>query len=93
MLPASTVQMLAGTSIVYSALLTVCYLKRRLCRHHVLAIVMIIGGIAIVGWAVYLDNRGKEMKHTFEDQLFGVCLLQLGILSGAIGFIIEEKFI
>ena len=75
MLPASTVQMLAGTSIVYSALLTVCYLKRRLHRHHVLAIVLIISGIAIVGWAVYLDNRGKEHKHSFNDQVFGVCLL------------------
>ncbi len=41
--------MLSGTNIVYSALLTVFYLKKKLYRHHYLAITMIILGVTIVG--------------------------------------------
>ena len=41
--------MLSGTNIVYSALLTVFYLKKNLYRHHYLAITMIVLGVIIVG--------------------------------------------
>lgn len=41
--------MLSGTNIVYSAILTVFYLKKKLYRHHYLAIVCIVTGVVVVG--------------------------------------------
>ena len=89
--------MLGGTGIVYSAILTVFYLKRKLYRQHLLGIILILIGVLVVGLALYFNHRGSENhnghEHTFADLVFGNVLLQLGILCGAVGYIIEEKFL
>ncbi len=54
MIPASIVQMLGGTIIVYSSLLSVFYLKKELFRYHILSIVMIMTGVFLVGLSFYL---------------------------------------
>jgi drug/metabolite transporter (DMT)-like permease len=58
--PASIVQMLSGTNIVYSALLTVFYLKKRLYRHHYLAIGLIVAGVVIVGLDCILYDKHEQ---------------------------------
>ena len=94
MIPASTVQMLSGTSIVYSAILTVIYLKKKLYKHHFLGITLILLGVFLVGLACFLDHKHPEdpVEEDTDELVFGIILLQVGILFGAIGFIIEEKF-
>lgn len=93
MIPASTVQMLSGTSIIYSALLTIFYLKKQLYRHHFLGIFLILGGVLLVGYACFLyHTHGDEPGQSAEDMFFGIILLQIGIIFGACGFIVEEKF-
>jgi drug/metabolite transporter (DMT)-like permease len=54
--------MLSGTNIVYSALLTVFYLRKRLYRHHLLAIGLIITGVSLVGLACLLYDNHEEFK-------------------------------
>jgi undecaprenyl pyrophosphate phosphatase UppP len=54
--------MLAGTNIVYSALLTVFYLKKKLYRHHYLAIILIVGGVVTVGMNCILYDRHEEFE-------------------------------
>ncbi len=54
--------MLSGTNIVYSALLTVFYLKKKLYRHHYLAIGLIIAGVTLVGLACLLYDEHEEFK-------------------------------
>lgn len=46
---ASVFQMLRGTMVVFTGILTVLLLKRRLHGHHWLGIVLISAGAAIVG--------------------------------------------
>ena len=46
---ASVFQMLRGTMVVFTGILTVLLLKRRLHIHHWLGIVLISAGAAIVG--------------------------------------------
>ncbi|TNV80943.1 hypothetical protein FGO68_gene14050 [Halteria grandinella] len=95
LLPASIVEMLSATNIIFSAILTVFYLKKKLYRHHYLAIFMIMCGVILVGLATLLMEEQDHQKHlqkSMEDIAYGIVLLQIGILCGTIGFIIEEKF-
>jgi drug/metabolite transporter (DMT)-like permease len=87
--------MLSGTNIVYSAILTVLYLKQKIYRHHYLGIFLITLGVILVGVACLLDhNHDDDLdKKGVGDLIAGIALLQFGIFMGAAGFIIEEKFI
>lgn len=65
MIPASTVQMLSGTNIIYSALLTVFYLKKPLYRQHLLGVILILIGVVLVGVAclvyhIHGDDPSKD---------------------------------
>jgi drug/metabolite transporter (DMT)-like permease len=73
--PASIVQMLSGTNIVYSALLTVFYLKKKLYRHHFLAIGLIVSGVIIVGLDCILYDKHEEFKKLSNTKVM------LGILQ------------
>jgi drug/metabolite transporter (DMT)-like permease len=66
--------MLSGTNIVYSAILTVLYLKKRLFRHHYLGIALILIGVVLVGLACLYDH------HHPDDPQKGIADLILGIL-------------
>jgi drug/metabolite transporter (DMT)-like permease len=52
--------MLSGTNIIYSALLTVFYLKKKLYRQHLLGVILILLGVLLVGLACYWYHRHGE---------------------------------
>lgn len=77
LIPASTVQMISGTSIVYSAILSVCYLKKKLYRHQYLGILLITIGIVLVGLACFYSHHHNQdsKEHSNFEILIGIVFL------------------
>lgn len=56
---------------------------------------MIMCGVILVGLATLISDKQSDhnpLQRTTEDIVYGIILLQFGILCGTVGFIIEEKF-
>ncbi len=65
--------MLSGSNIVYSALLTVFYLKKKLYRHHYLAIVFIVTGVVVVGLdCIFYDKHESFQKLSDTKIMLGI---------------------
>ena len=69
--------MLSGINIVYSAILTVWYLKKKIYRHHYLGIVLISLGVMLVGFACLISHHhdDDEKKRNIWDLVGGITLL------------------
>jgi len=77
------------------AFFSICFLGKKQYRHHWVAIVMIVGGIAFVGWvSIHYDN-----KHPSDDAAesgsvaFGMLLVFISQLFAGCQFISEEKIL
>uniref|UniRef100_A0A8C3RE25 Solute carrier family 35 member F6 n=1 Tax=Cyanoderma ruficeps TaxID=181631 RepID=A0A8C3RE25_9PASS len=91
MTSASSFQMLRGSLIIFTGLLSVAFLGRKLEWSHWLGILLTILGLALVGLA---DLRGSGgAGHGLADVITGdlLILLAQGIVS--IQMVLEEKFI
>ncbi|KAF4804047.1 Solute carrier family 35 member F6 [Turdus rufiventris] len=88
---ASSFQMLRGSLIIFTGLLSVAFLGRRLCWSHWLGMALTVAGLALVGLA---DLRGSGgAGHGTAGVVTGdlLILLAQGIVS--IQMVLEEKFI
>lgn len=70
---ASVYQMMRGLIVFITALFSIIFLKRILYRHHYTALVLIVGGIALVGVASIQNSSGSG-KGT-GSTILGICLL------------------
>ncbi len=61
--------MLSGTNIVYSALLTVFYLKQKIYRHHYLGIAIILVGTVIVGLNSIINDSSGELSRLTTTEI------------------------
>lgn len=52
--------MLKSCLLVFAALLAVFYLKNKLYRHHVSAIILVIIGVSTVGLAMIIDEKSNQ---------------------------------
>jgi hypothetical protein len=59
LIAASAASMLRSTIVIFTAILSVVYLKNKLYRHHALAVFLIIIGTTIVGAALLIEG-GKN---------------------------------
>jgi drug/metabolite transporter (DMT)-like permease len=96
LIPASTVEMLGGTGIIYAALLTKFLIGKRLSSHQKSGIFFIIVGVILVAISCIsnhseLSKRKGLISYSLRETIFGIFLLQLGIFMGAVGFVFEEK--
>ncbi|XP_039577491.1 solute carrier family 35 member F6 isoform X5 [Passer montanus] len=91
MTSASSFQMLRGSLIIFTGLLSVAFLGRRLEWSHWSGILLTILGLALVGLADLRGSGGTE--HGLADVVTGdlLILLAQGIVS--IQMVLEEKFI
>ena len=78
--------MLRSSVVIFTALLSVIFLKKKLYRHHVTALVAVVLGIFLVGYAGV-----KNDKHS--STIVGIIVLLVGQMLGATGYIVEEKFL
>lgn len=73
LVPASIWQMLRGGTLALVAVFSVLFLGRKLYRHHIVGIVLVVIGITIIGIAAII---GTEPGHTDSDQeSLGVILI------------------
>ena len=88
MIATSVTQMLRSSVVVFSALLALIFLKKKLYRHHVSSIVVIVIGISLGGLSQVLDS-----EEGIQLQPLGVIIVLVAQMFGATGYVIEEKFL
>jgi len=82
-IPASVWQMLRGSSIVFSAILSILFLKRKLYVFNLIGLVLCVSGIGLVGFANYQGNQSDDASgpgNSASDLVLGMTL----VLSGQV---------
>eukprot|EP00128_Syssomonas_multiformis_P017031 Colp12_sorted_trinity150504_noHs@30295 len=87
---ASVYQMLRGAMVIFTAMFSVIFLKRRLRLQHYLGLFFVVSGIAIVGLSsVLFESSGEASK----DPVLGNILVLVAQVVVATQFVVEEKLI
>ncbi|KAM6323552.1 LOW QUALITY PROTEIN: solute carrier family 35 member F6 [Aegotheles albertisi] len=91
MTSASSFQMLRGSVIIFTGLLSVAFLGRRLELSQWLGILVTIVGLVVVGLA---DLHGSDhQKHKLSEVITGDLLIVMAQVVVAIQMVLEEKFV
>ncbi|XP_074676977.1 solute carrier family 35 member F6 [Strix aluco] len=91
MTSASSFQMLRGSVIIFTGLLSVAFLGRKLELSQWLGILVTIGGLVLVGLA---DLRSSPtQKHKLSEVITGDLLIIMAQVIVAIQMVLEEKFV
>ena len=78
--------MFRSSVVIFTATLAYFFLKKKLYRHHVASIILIIIGIVFGGISQLQSNGGNI-------SVIGVVLILVAQLFGSTGYVIEEKFL
>ncbi|XP_056284074.1 solute carrier family 35 member F6 [Pseudoliparis swirei] len=92
MTSASSFQMLRGAVIIFTGLLSVTFLGRRLAPSQWFGILTTILGLVIVGLADFF-NGNKDNTHKLSDILTGDLLIILAQVIVSVQMVLEEKFV
>eukprot|EP00299_Pterocystis_sp_00344_P015784 c7896_g1_i1.p1 GENE.c7896_g1_i1~~c7896_g1_i1.p1 ORF type:complete len:409 (-),score=105.16 c7896_g1_i1:25-1251(-) len=90
---ASVFQMLRGSIIVFAAIFSVLFLKRRVYRFQWTGIVITVGGIVIVGASSYLSSSSSSMSDSTTLVMLGNVLVILSQIMSAFQMVVEEKYL
>jgi len=83
----SVYQMLRGAQLIFTALLSIIFLKRKLDKFNWAGITISVTGIMLVGMAnVYAEKNPKSQ----QEQFFGVMIIILGQIMQASQVVCEE---
>lgn len=85
-------QMLRSSIIIFSAVVSVCFLKRRLQPFHWLATFIVFCGLIIVGVASSLD-ASADSHVSVGERLLGISLVVFAQLCAAFQMVFEEKLL
>lgn len=77
---ASSFQMLRGSVMVFTAILSVAFLRRRLTWKHWMGILTVVAGLAVVGVSDILFSKQTEGSHTNKEKIAGDALILVGML-------------
>ncbi|XP_033503925.1 solute carrier family 35 member F6 [Epinephelus lanceolatus] len=92
MTSASSFQMLRGAVIIFTGLLSVAFLGRRLVLSQWLGILTTILGLVIVGLADFF-NGTKDEQHKLSDVITGDLLIIMAQVIVSVQMVLEEKFV
>ncbi|XP_042359351.1 solute carrier family 35 member F6 [Plectropomus leopardus] len=92
MTSASSFQMLRGAVIIFTGLLSVAFLGRRLVPSQWLGILTTILGLVIVGLADFF-NGNKDDEHKLSDIITGDLLIIMAQVIVSVQMVLEEKFV
>ncbi|CAF1202617.1 unnamed protein product [Rotaria sp. Silwood1] len=90
---ASSFQMLRGSVMVFTAILSVLFLRKTLTWKHWLGIITVVIGLAIVGLSDILFSKHPEGSHTNAEKIAGDALILVGMLFTSFQVVYEERFI
>lgn len=86
-------QMLRGCSIIFSAILSVIFLKRKLYSFNYVGIFITFIGLGIVGVSSILGSSDSGVDSSAGEMLFGFLMLGIGLLCNSAQLIVEELFL
>lgn len=92
MTSASSFQMLRGAVIIFTGLLSVAFLGRRLEPSQWIGILFTILGLVIVGLADVLSGNGDD-SHKMSEVITGDLLIIMAQIIVAVQMVLEEKFV
>lgn len=90
--PVSIYQMTRGAVVLFVAILSVLFLKRRIRRLEWIALILVSLGIAIVGYS----GSSKTSSEKNEDPaavVFGISLVLGAVALQAVQFVVEERIL
>lgn len=85
--------MMRSSIVIFTALLSVIFLKRKLFRHHYVSIAAVVIGLFFVGLSSFLSGSDADSTRTIAMIALGIILQLIGQCSGATSYIFEEKFL
>lgn len=88
---ASSFQMLRGSVIIFTTLMSIIFLRRRVFKHQWVGVVFVMCGLATVGIADILFSDHPDMRT--QDIIMGDTLVIIAQLITACQMVVEEKFI
>ncbi|XP_053192826.1 solute carrier family 35 member F6 [Scomber japonicus] len=91
MTSASSFQMLRGAVIIFTGLLSVAFLGRRLLASQWIGILITIVGLLIVGLADFFS--GHKDDHKISDVITGDLLIIMAQVIVSVQMVLEEKFV
>lgn len=89
-LDASVWQMVRGAIVVFTAGLSVVFLKRRLYIHHIVGLVVVVTGLLLVGYAALADSHSSSGQRRSGSTLLGLMLTLVSQLVSASQSCFEE---
>lgn len=90
MVPASVYQMMRGFIVVITALFSIVFLKRRLYRHHLLGVILIVLGVGEVGYVAIAAGGDDDTQGSVG---LGILLLIVSQCFAGTQFVTEEKLL
>ncbi|KAL1122051.1 hypothetical protein AAG570_003457 [Ranatra chinensis] len=92
---ASSFQMFRGSVIVFVALLSMLFLKRRIAWKKWLGIIVVILGLAVVGVSDFISpsSSGSDEEYTTKGIITGDLLIVVAQIITALQMVYEEKFV
>lgn len=92
MTSASSFQMLRGAVIIFTGLLSVAFLGRRLALNQWIGIFVTILGLVIVGLADFVSGN-KDDSHKLSEVITGDLLIIMAQIIVSVQMVLEEKFV
>ncbi|MED6293725.1 hypothetical protein CHARACLAT_013589 [Characodon lateralis] len=92
MTSASSFQMLRGAVIIFTGLLSVAFLGRRLAPSQWIGIFITILGLVVVGLADFVSGH-KDDSHKLSDVITGDLLIIMAQIIVSVQMVLEEKFV
>eukprot|EP00042_Codosiga_hollandica_P020955 m.70382 g.70382 ORF g.70382 m.70382 type:complete len:415 (-) comp50132_c0_seq1:75-1319(-) len=92
---ASVWQMMRGSIIIFTGILSVIFLGRKLRAIHWTGLASATLGLALVGMAsiLQLSADGSADPHSQSQTVLGIILVLAGQVASAVQFVVEERFL
>lgn len=87
--PAAVASMVRGSMVIFSALMSVLFLKKHLLVFHYLALLITTAGLGLVSYAAIRD-AGEQAQGGTKQTLLGITIIMIGVLCNAFQMVFEE---
>jgi len=92
MTSASIFQMLRGSVVIFTGILSVVFLGRKLEKFHWTSMFLVLIGVAIVGMATMIVSSDDD-SHSTGEQMLGNGIIIAAQMVTAVQMVVEEKFV
>jgi len=90
---ASSFQMLRGSVMVFTAIFSILFLKKKLKGVHWLGIATVVAGLVVVGLSDLIFSKESEGNHTGGEKTAGILLILLAMIFTSLQMVYEERFL